>query len=116
MLKTLSTKLAEPRKGVVGVGGGSRAGRDRGKLDGSGIDDAEFDSSEVGDDEVVKKSQNLSKSKKMESGFLTSGARKALTELRQMFIKALILHYLNPKRHIWVETDTSGYAISGVLS
>ena len=47
MLKTSSIESAEPRKGVVGVGGGSRAGRDRGGLDGSGMDDVEVDGGEV---------------------------------------------------------------------
>ena len=58
----------------------------------------------------------MSKSKKTESGFLTSGARKAFTELRQAFIKALILHHFDPERHIRIETDESGYAIGGILS
>ena len=55
MLKTLSTKSAEPRKGVVGVSGDSRAGRDGGKLAGSGMDEVEVDGGEVGDNEVGKK-------------------------------------------------------------
>ena len=33
MLKTLSTMSAEPKKGIVGVGGDSKAGRDRDELD-----------------------------------------------------------------------------------
>ena len=118
---TLMLKTAEPRKGGVGVGGDSRAGRSRSKLDGRRDDDDEVDGDEVDDDvgttvQKSSKSKNLSKSKKTESGFLTSGARKAFTELRQAFIKAPILHHFDPERHIRVETDASGYAIGGVLS
>ena len=80
-------KTAEPRKGGVGVGGDSRAGRGRSKLDGRRDDDDEVDGDEVDDDvgttvQKSSKSKNLSKSKEAESGFLTSGARKAFTELR----------------------------------
>ena len=56
------------------------------------------------------------KSKKTESGFLTSGARKAFTKLRQAFVKAPILHRFDLERHIRIETDASGYIIGGVLS
>ena len=113
MLKTLSTESAEPRKGVVAVGSSSRAGRDKGGLNRSGIDDVEVDGGEI---EVGKKGRNSSKSKKTESGFFTPGARKAFTELRQAFIKAPILHHFDPERHIRVETDASDYAIGGVFS
>ena len=106
MLKTLSTKSAEPRKGVVGVSGDSKAGCDGSKLDESGMDDVEVDGNKVRDNEVGKKGQNssksknLSKSKKTELGFLISRARRALTELRQLFIKAPIFYHFDPKRHI----------------
>ena len=33
-----------------------------------------------------------------------------------MFLKAPILHHFDPKCHIRIETDASGYAIGGVLS
>ena len=33
-----------------------------------------------------------------------------------MFFKAPILGHFDPKRHIRIETDASGYAIGGVLS
>ena len=104
-----------PGKGGVGVGG-SRAGRGRSKLDRSKLYDGEIDGDKIEDDKVVEKSRNFSKSKKTELGFLISGARKNFTELRQAFIKAPILHHFEPERHIWVETDVSGYAISGVFS
>ena len=123
MLKTSSTESAEPRKGVVGVGGGSRAGRDRGGIDGSEMNDVEVDGGEVEVDEVGKKAQKTSKSKNLSksqktvgSDFLTPGAKLAFTELRQAFLKALILYHFDPERHIWIETDASSYAIGGVLS
>ena len=115
ILKTLggTESKTRPGEGKVEVGG-SKAGRGRSKLDdGSGINDVEVNGDEV---EVGEKSRNSSKSKKMESGFLTSRARKAFTELRQAFVKAPILHHFDLERHIRVETDVSGYAIGGVLS
>ena len=65
MLKTLNTKSAEPKKGVIGVGGGSRAGRDGSKLDKSEIDGGEVDVGKVGNNEVRKKNQKTSKSKNL---------------------------------------------------
>ena len=122
MLKTSDSieSLTWLGKGRVGVGDDSRTGRDDIKLDGNRIDDNEF-VDEV-DDEVGKKgrnptkSKNLSKSKKTELRFLTSGARRAFTKLRKAFIKAPILYHFNLERHIWVETDVSGYAIGKVFS
>ena len=116
MLKTSSTESAKPKKGVVGVGGDSRVRRDGGGLDGSAMNNVEVDGSEVEDDEVGKKGRNSSKSKKTESGFLTSEARMTFTKLKQAFIKAPILHHFDLERHIRIEMDASGYTISGVLS
>ncbi len=48
--------------------------------------------------------------------FLTANARRAFTELRQVFVKAPILNHFNSERHIRIETDASGYAIGGILS
>ena len=112
-------KTAKPRKGGDRVGGDSKAG-----CSGSEIDNNEPDSGEVKVDEVRKKvqkttkSKNLSKSKKVIGplDFLTLGAKLVFTKLRQAFLKALILHHFDPGRHIWIETDASGYAIDGVLS
>ena len=50
------------------------------------------------------------------SDFLTPGAKLAFTKLRQAFLKALILHHFDPERHIRIETNATGYFISGVLS
>ncbi len=48
--------------------------------------------------------------------FLTSEAKKAFTKLRQAFIETPILNYFDLERHIQIETDASGYAISEILS
>ena len=116
MLKTSGSTESKirPGEGRVGVGG-SKAGCKKSKLNGSELHAGEVDGSGVRDDEVVK-GRNLSKSKKTELGFLTSGARKAFIELRQAFIKAPIIHHFDLERHIRVETDVSGYPIGGVLS
>ena len=117
MLKTSKSTESKiwPAEGRVAVDD-SRTGRGGSKLDGSKLHGVEVDGSEVEDDEVMKKDRNSSKFKKTESSFLTSGAKKAFTELRQAFIKALILHHFDPECHIRVETDVSGYAIGRVLS
>ena len=59
MLKTLSTESAESRKGGIGIGGGSKAGRNRSELDCD-----EVYGGEVKGDEIGKKVQKTSKSKK----------------------------------------------------
>ncbi len=48
--------------------------------------------------------------------FLTFGARKVFTKLRQAFVKAPILNHFNLVRHIQIKTDASDYAISGIFS
>ena len=114
---TSMLKTAEPGKGGVGVDGDSRARRGGSEVDGSEIDDVEVDGGEVEVDEVGKKGQKTSKSKKtVKSDFLTLGAKLAFTELRQAFFKAPILHHFDPEHHIQIEMDVSGYAIGGVLS
>ena len=75
--------------------------------------------------------KNLSKSKKSknikseiqtrlgateELTFLTSNAREAFNQLKQVFTKAPILWYFNSEYHIRIEINTSGYAIERVLS
>ena len=51
-----------------------------------------------------------------EFSFLTPNTRRAFTQLRQAFTEALILQHFNPERYIWIKTDTSSYAIGGILS
>ncbi len=48
--------------------------------------------------------------------FLTPRAKKAFIYQRKVFTEALILRHFDPKRHIWIEIDALGYAISGILS
>ena len=50
------------------------------------------------------------------SCFLTPAAKLAFAQLKQAFTEAPILRHFDPKRHIRLETDASGYAIGGVLS
>ena len=57
-----------------------------------------------------------SRNREFGTGFLTPKARLAFTQLRQVFVKVPILHHFNPKSHIWIETDVSGYTIGGVLN
>ena len=51
-----------------------------------------------------------------EPGFLTFNARQVFSQLKQVFIKASILRHFDTKHHIRIDSDASGYAISGVLS
>ena len=59
----------------------------------------------------TSRAKNLSKSRM----FLIFKARKIFTKLRQAFVKALILNHFDPKHHIHIETDISGYTIDGIL-
>ena len=69
---------------------------------------------------ILIKSKNhdflKSKTKEAGPGFFNPKARLAFTQLRQAFVKALILHHFDPESHIWIETDALGYAIGGILS
>lgn len=51
-----------------------------------------------------------------QASFLPHFARLAFTEWRQLFTSSPIPYYLDPGRHIDIETDTSGYEIGEVLS
>ena len=131
---TLILKISEstesttqPEKGVIGISDDSRARRNRNKLDGSELDRSEINNSEFDggkvDDEIGKKGQKKSKSKKLSkskktlrSDFLTLGAKLVFTKLRQEFFKAPILHHFDLERYIRVETDASSYAISKIFS
>ena len=66
----------------------------------------------------LSKSGNLTNSNTTEDGpkFLTPDTKTAFNRLRLAFTEALILQYFDPKCHIWIETDTLGYAIGEVLS
>ena len=124
MLKTSSIELAKLRKGGVGVCDDSKAGCSGNEIDESEMDDVEVDGNENEVDKVEKKvqktskSKNSSKSKKIvrSSDFLTPGNKLVFIKLRQAFLKAPIFYHFDPERHIWIQMDTSGYAIGGVLS
>ena len=58
----------------------------------------------------------VSNSAKNVSSYLTSKAQRAFDQLRQIFIEAPIFQHFNLEQYIWVETDTSGHDIGGVLS
>ena len=112
-MKTSNIKLAEPRKGRVGVSGGNRAGHNKN----------EIDDGEIEDNEIGKKVQNLLKSKKLSkskemlrSDFFIPRTKLAFTELRQAFLKALIFHHFDLERHIRIETNISGYVIDRVIN
>ena len=50
------------------------------------------------------------------SSFLTTEIKLAFLQLRQAFTEASILHHFDPERYIQIETNTSDYAIGGILS
>ena len=81
-------------------------------------EDAEIGSIGDGDcdNELIEKSPFTSKNSNGATGYLTSKARLAFTQLRKAFTKAPILQHFDPECHIRIETDASGYAIGGVLS
>ena len=101
----------------VGISGDSIARRDK-EIDNEFDDEIE----DVVDNEIGKKDRNLSKSKnlsifkKTKSGFFISGAKIAFIQLRQAFIKVLILHHVDPKHHIQIQTNALGYSIHKVPS
>ena len=66
----------------------------------------------------LSKIRNLSNfnAKKNRSSFLTPNIKTAFNHLRLAFTKALIVQHVDPECYIWIEIDTSDYAISGVLS
>lgn len=67
-------------------------------------------------EKVSKTSKSKSTKSSSRSGFLTFEAKIAFAQLRQAFIKVLILQHFDPERHIWIETNASRYAIGGILS
>ena len=118
---------------VDGVEGGDESIEKCGKLSKTGklSKSQKLSKSGKSKSEKTSKSQNLAKlgKKLSKSGnstnfdatkdgpkFLTPDARTTFNCLRLAFTKAPILRHFDPKCHIWIETDASGYAIGGVLS
>ncbi len=62
------------------------------------------------------KKSDFAKANFSETDFFTPEAKKAFIHLQKAFTEALILRHFNPKRHIWIQTDVSEYAIGGILS
>lgn len=50
------------------------------------------------------------------ASFLTLKAKLVFTQLRQAFTKALIFQHFYSECYIWIETKTSFYAFSNILS
>lgn len=48
--------------------------------------------------------------------FLTLSVKKTFNQLKQIFIKTLILWYLDPKYHIQIKNNASSYTIKRVFS
>ena len=57
-----------------------------------------------------------SRNREVETSFFIPKARLMFIQLKQAFIKAAIFYHFDPKCHIWIEIDASGYAIGGILS
>ena len=78
-------------------------------------EDAEVGSIGGGDceDETIEKSPLTSKNSNGATGFLTPGAKRAFTQLKEVFTEAPILRHFDPECLIQIETDASGYAIGG---
>ena len=68
------------------------------------------------EDEMVKRLPLTSKNSNKATGYLTSNAKQAFTQLMQAFTKVPILRHFDLECHIRIETDVSGYAIGEVLS
>ena len=58
----------------------------------------------------------VNNSAKNVSNYQTPDAKRAFDQLRQAFTKAPILQHFDPEQYIRIETNASGYAISGMLS
>lgn len=66
-------------------------------------------------DKIEEMRWNLSKINPFVVRFFTSNASVVFSYLQKTFTKALILHYFHSECHIQIETDASGFAISGVF-
>ncbi len=66
---------------------------------------------------ICAKKAEASRAKNLgQSGsFLTADTRRAFSELRQVFIKALIINHFDQERQVRIETDASCYAIGGIF-
>lgn len=53
---------------------------------------------------------------KLVLGFLTANAKEAFCQFQRTFTKALVFQHFDTKQYIWIETNASRYAISGILN
>lgn len=82
------------------------------------------DNINMGKLKILKKSENLSKSKKSDfikvsffkTDFLISKAKKTFNHLQKSFTKAAILQHSDLEYHIQIKTDTFSYSICGCFS
>ena len=113
MLKTtrssiVSTSRIDDNKVVDGSSGAEADGGSAGRLD---------ISRNSTKSKNQPKSRHLGNSNKLgEPKFLIFGVKEAFNHLRQAFTKAPIFWHFNPKYHIWIKTDVSGYTIRKILS
>ena len=126
MLKTTGSteSIANPKK-TKGEAGGNRVVGDSMVDGGKASNQANFtkrkNQAKITKFKILIKSKNHDfplnfRNKEAKTGFLILEARLVFTQLRQAFVEAPILHYFDLKSHIRIETNISGYAISGVLS
>lgn len=112
---------------VIGVDDSKKEYDNRAELVGKDeFSDSKIDSNKVGKNDVAEeknywktsKFKKLSKSiKTIESlGFLILRTRLVFTKSKQVFFKAPIFYYFNPKHHIQMKMDALGYQIDGVLN
>ena len=109
------SKIAGPLTSMLRTSSATRSSKNSlSSLDVAQVDEVGIGGGGDCEDETVGRS--LSKNLNRTTDYLTPNARRAFTKLRQAFTKAPILHHFDPKCHIRIETDTSGYAIGDVLS
>ena len=123
MLKTIgSTRSAANVKEIKGEVGGESVVGDSVVDDGEAINFTKGKKhAKTTKSKILVKSKNHdfppnSRNRKARTSFFTSEARLAFTQLRQAFVKTLILHYFDPENHIRIEIDTSGYVIGSIVS
>ena len=68
------------------------------------------------EDETVERSPLTSKNSNRATGYLTFGAKRAFTQLKQAFTKASIFCYFDLEYYNQIKTNVSNYTIARVLS
>ena len=116
MLRMSPTSTTQKLMNLVDQFGGGDRGKNKARKASAstkGPTGADYPSS----DHVSHTVSNIvSNSAKNISNYLTPDAKMAFDQLRQAFTEAPIFQYFDPEWYIRVKTDTSGYAIGGILS